>query len=49
MAGGSAIWLQGNEYDGEIIMQFDNCLVDMNLGDGGIMYVFKDTAFWQCH
>lgn len=49
MAGGKPIWLQGVDHDGEIILQFDDSLVDMNLGDGGVMYVFRDTAFWQCH
>ena len=49
MAGGKPIWLQGPEHQGGIILQFDDSLVDMNLGDGGVMYVFGDTAFWQCH
>lgn len=49
LAAGRALWLQGEEYQGEIILQFDEGLVDMNLGDAGVMYVFKDTAFWQCH
>lgn len=49
MAGGKPVWLQGVAHDGEIILQFDDSLVDMNLGDGGVMYVFRDTAFWQCH
>lgn len=49
MAGGKPIWLQSAEYDQKIILQFDEMLVDMNLGDAGVMYVFSDTAFWQCH
>ena len=49
LAGGKPLWLQGPEHDGEIILQFDEELVDMNLGDAGVMYVFRDTAFWQCH
>lgn len=49
IAGGKPIWIQGAEHEGEIILQFDEGLVDMNLGDSGVMYVFKDTAFWQCH
>ena len=49
MVGGKPIWLQGVDHDGEFILQFDDSLVDMNLGDGGVMYVFRDTAFWQCH
>ena len=48
-AGGKPIWIQSAEYDADILFQFDESLVDMNLGDGGCMYVFKDTAFWQCH
>lgn len=49
MLGGKPIWLQHPEHDGDILLQFDESLVDMNLGDAGVMYVFKDTAFWQCH
>lgn len=30
-------------------MQFDESFVDINLGDMGIMYVFADGGFWQCH
>jgi len=22
---------------------------DLNLGDSGVMYLFEDTAFWQCY
>lgn len=47
-AGEKPIWLQSPEYDKPLILQFDENLVDMNLGDAGIMYVFEDTAFWQC-
>ncbi len=47
-AGGAPIWLQGDEFEGEFLFQFDENLVDMNLGDAGVMYVFKETAFWQC-
>ncbi len=49
IAGGMPLWLQDKEHDGDVILQFDVMLVDMNLGDGGVMYVFDDTAFWQCH
>ncbi len=48
MVGGKPLWLQGAEYDGEILLQFNDDFVDMNMGDSGVMYVFKDTAFWQC-
>lgn len=44
---GAPLWLQGDEYDGEFVMQFDESFLDINLGDSGIMYVFADTAFWQ--
>lgn len=46
---GKPIWLQGDENkDPNFLMQFDEQFVDINLGDAGIMYVFPDTAFWQC-
>ena len=48
-AAGVPLWLQGVEFKGTFLLQFDEMLVDMNLGDGGIMYVFKETAFFQCH
>ncbi|WP_168210483.1 hypothetical protein [Persicimonas caeni] len=47
--GGGPLWLQGEEYFGNFVLQFDEGFVYMNLGDCGIMYVFADTAFWQCH
>lgn len=47
--GGGPLWLQGEEYFGKFVLQFDEGFVYMNLGDCGIMYVFADTAFWQCH
>ena len=47
-AGGGPIWLQGAEHRGSFVLQFSEELVPMNLGDGGEMYVFLDTAFWQC-
>src|SRR5690554_165987 len=47
--GPEPIWLQGDEYFGVFAMQFDEGFAYMNLGDSGIMYVFADTAFWQCH
>lgn len=48
-AGGEPIWLQSAEHEGTFVLQFDEEFVPMNLGDGGIMYVFADAAFWQCH
>jgi len=48
-AGGEPLWLQYEEDGGSFLFQFDEALVPMNLGDSGIMYVFDDTAYWQCH
>jgi hypothetical protein len=48
-AGGHPIWLQDEEHDGEFLLQFDETFVNVNLGDVGVMYVFKDQQFWQCH
>jgi hypothetical protein len=48
--GGEPIWLQDEEGDSEsFILQFDEELVSINLGDCGIMYMFDDAAWWQCH
>ena len=50
-ASGSPIWMQGDEYGSDyFICQFDNSLEkedELNIAYG-IMYVFEDTAFWQC-
>ncbi len=46
---GDPIWLQGEEGGANFIMQFDEFCCDINLGDMGLMYVFSDDAFWQCH
>jgi hypothetical protein len=46
---GSEIWLQGEEYGGDFVMQFDEGFCYMNLGDSGVMYVYSDGAFWQCY
>jgi hypothetical protein len=48
-AGGRPIWLQGDECDGSFLLQFDESFADLNLGDCGVMYVFAETQFWQCH
>jgi len=43
-------WLQGEEGGGgAFVMQFDESFVSINLGDMGLMYVFDDAAWWQCH
>jgi antitoxin component YwqK of YwqJK toxin-antitoxin module len=46
---GPEIWLQEGEGEDGFLMQFDESFCPMNLGDAGIMYVYRDTAFWQCH
>ena len=47
---GEPLWLQGDEGGGAgFVMQFDESFVGVNLGDMGIMYVFSDGGFWQCH
>ena len=49
-AGGAPIWVQGDASpSSNFLFQFDDEFVPMNLGDMGIMYVFAETAFWQCH
>ena len=48
--GGTPMWLQAPQPGGGLfLMQFDESFAYMNLGDMGIMYIFSDTAFWQCH
>jgi hypothetical protein len=44
---GGPLWLQDPEHDGAFVLQFRSSLARMNLGDGGVMFVFSDTAFWQ--
>jgi hypothetical protein len=47
---GEPIWLQGEEEGGEqFVMQLDEGFVDVNLGDMGVLYVYDDGGFWQCH
>jgi len=48
--GGRPQWLQSDERsDDGFVMQFDESFVDVNLGDMGVMYVYSDGGFWQCH
>lgn len=48
--GGQPLWLQSDEHHAPFIGQFDEQLApDLNLGDSGVMYLFEDTAFWQCY
>ncbi|MEM7605054.1 MAG: hypothetical protein AAF411_06825 [Myxococcota bacterium] len=45
-------WCQGPEGEdegGPFLFQFTESLIDINLGDAGTMYVFRDAAWWQCH
>ncbi|MEM9998890.1 MAG: hypothetical protein AAF809_14405 [Bacteroidota bacterium] len=46
--GGGPTWIQHPEHKGTFLGQFSDELIDMNLGDAGVMYIFADTAFWQC-
>jgi hypothetical protein len=50
--GGRPQWLQSPDDEAnedDFILQFDADFIPMNLGDSGVMYVFAETAFWQCH
>ncbi len=48
---GGPLWLQeGDEgVDPGFVMQFDEGLCRINLGDMGVMYVFDSGVTWQCH
>lgn len=46
---GEPTWVQDAAHRGELVMQLDAGFADVNLGDMGVLYVFEDTAFWQCH
>jgi antitoxin component YwqK of YwqJK toxin-antitoxin module len=47
---GDPIWLQSEEDGGgTFVMQLDEGFVDVNLGDMGVLYVYEDGGFWQCH
>jgi len=48
--GSCPIWMQGDDGGNNFICQFDESIFlsfDINFA-GGIMYLFDDTAFWQC-
>lgn len=48
--GGHPLWIQSEERGaGEFVLQCDERLASINLGDMGRLYVFTDTAFWQCY
>lgn len=48
---GGPLWLQdGDEgLDPGFVMQFDESLCPIDLGDMGVMYVFDRQITWQCH
>jgi hypothetical protein len=48
---GGPLWLQdGDEgLDPDFLLQFDESLCHINLGDMGVMYVFGGSISWQCH
>ncbi|MCY1059360.1 WGR domain-containing protein [Nannocystis sp. SCPEA4] len=46
---GEPIWLQSPEPAGRFVMQLDEAFINMNLGDAGVLFVFANTAFFQCH
>jgi len=48
--GGKAILWSGEEHaSGEFLMQLDESIVDVNLGDAGTLYVFSDAIWWTSH
>lgn len=48
-AGGDAIWMKSDEAPSpNFLMQFNETFANIKLGDNGIMYLYKETAFWQC-
>jgi hypothetical protein len=46
-AGGTPTWLQEPQDAGDFVLQLDARFAPLNLGDRGVMYVFRDAAFWQ--
>ena len=48
-AAGEPLWLHDDYYSKPFVLQFSEELVDINMGDGGLMYMFIDTAFIQSH
>lgn len=49
LAAGYPIWLHDDDSPVPIVMQFCEGFVDINMGDGGMMYWFTDTAYTQSH
>jgi predicted DNA-binding WGR domain protein len=49
-AGGQLVaWSGDDDDDGSWLFQFNEDLVEVNLGDAGTMYVFTDHAYWAGH
>lgn len=48
-AGGPVIHWSRTKPRPEFLFQFNDDLVDVNLGDAGKMYAFEDGAYWICH
>ena len=48
-AGGGVIHWSGDDPDASWVLQFNEDLVEVNLGDAGTMYVFTDRAYWTGH
>lgn len=46
--GGQPRWIQSPQPAGHFLAQADEDLIDVNLGDCGTLYIFSDTAFFQC-
>jgi hypothetical protein len=48
---GEPFWIQGDDEDGggDFIMQINEGLCDVNLGDGGSLYVFESGTVFQCY
>lgn len=52
LAGGKPLWYHSNYSDGTpytdlLILQINEELVDMNMGNSGLFFIFQDTAFCQ--
>jgi hypothetical protein len=47
--GGRLIAFAGDDPADGFLLQFSEFLVDVNLGDAGTMYVFRDDAYWTGH
>lgn len=45
---GEPLWVQEDQGGDNFLLQFDSSFVDVNLGDSGVISMFKNDAFWQC-